>query len=89
MILTQVLAHNRKRLIASHYWIDDTFTASGLEAKLLQARAELLSGRRPAAVVAVSAEYDLDEADALAAMAALLRGVGPLTPILRAAARFD
>lgn len=89
MILTQVLSHSRKRLVASRYWIDDTFTASGLEAKLLQARAELLSGQRSAAVVAVSAEYDLDEADALAAMDALLRGIGPLRPILRAAARFD
>ncbi len=89
VILTQVLSHRRKRLVVSRYWIDDTFTASGLEAKLLQARAELLSGRRPAAVVAVSAEYEVDEADALAAMDALLRGIGPLTPVLRAAARFD
>ena len=89
MILTQMLSHGRKRLVASRYWIDDTFTASGLEAKLLQARAELLTGRRPAAVVAVSAEYELNEADALAAIDAFLRDVGPLTPVLRAAARFD
>lgn len=88
-ILTQILSHKRKRLIVSRYWIDDTYTASGLKAKLLQARAELLSGRRPAAVVAASAEYDLDEADALAAIDALMRRVGPLDPILRAAARFD
>lgn len=89
VILTEVLSHRRKRLVVSRYWVDDTFTASGLKAKLLQARAELLTGRRPAAVVAASAEYELDPADALAVIDSFLRQVGPLDPLLRAAARFD
>ena len=49
----------------------------------------LLAGRRPAAVVAASAEYELDPADALAVIDSFLRQVGPLDPLLRAAARFD
>jgi len=69
--VTEFSARGRKRVVVSLYWVDGRFVANPLQAKLLQAKAELLGGRTAAAVVALSTERSFD-AGAAAVAAALV-----------------
>ena len=85
---TRLLGAGReRRLVLSWYWVDGTFTASGLKAKLLQAKAELLTRRRAAAAIAIAAEYDELPEDALRLIDEFLAAAEPLEPMLARAAK--
>jgi len=80
---TRLIGRFRERRAVLHwYWIDHAFTASGLKGKLLQAKAELLTRRRPAAAIALAADYVEDPNDAVARINAFLKGAEPLAPLL-------
>jgi exosortase A len=58
--MTEFSSRTHKRVVLSVYWVDGRFVANLLEAKLLQAKAELLGGQRAAAVIALSTERGFD-----------------------------
>ena len=52
--------------------------------KLLQAKAALIGGRREAAFIALSAEFDSDPESAVATLRDFAAHLGPLEPALKA-----
>jgi exosortase A len=56
------------RIIWYWYWVDGRITGDPYFAKLLEAKAKLLGGRQPAAVIAVAAEYRTDPKEAETAL---------------------
>ncbi|MBL26768.1 MAG: hypothetical protein CMM50_04345 [Rhodospirillaceae bacterium] len=79
---TRLVQGDRQRVVVHWNWIDGEPTASKLTAKILQAHGELLSGRRGAAKIALSAEYEDDRDAALAAIDSLLAHLGSLDTML-------
>lgn len=73
------------RLVWYWYWIDGRYTRNSIEAKLLQAKANLLGGEQRAALVAVSTELPVDVAEARSVLEDWLRDDFPVTEMLRAA----
>ena len=53
---TRLKSGARERLVWHSYWVDGRFTRSPAQAKLLQAKADLLFGERRSGLIAVSAE---------------------------------
>ena len=76
-----------RRVVLSWFWVDGAFTASGLRAKLLQAKAELATRRRAAAAIAVAADYDEDPEPAVRRINEFLKAAEPLAPMLARAAQ--
>jgi exosortase A len=70
------------RLVYLWYWVGGRFTTDPLGAKLLQARAALLGGQDGAAVILLSAPYDVEPADASAAIEQALVALEPLEGFL-------
>ncbi len=56
----RIFADNRGRIIWYWYWVDGHVTGDPYFAKLLEAQAKLLGGRRPAAIFAIAADYRSD-----------------------------
>ena len=85
---TRLLGDMReRRVVLNWYWVDGAFTASGLRAKLAQARAELVTRRRAAAAIALAANYVEDPDDAVRLIDEFLKAAEPLAPMLARAAR--
>ena len=74
-----------RRLVWYWYWIDGKLTADPILAKLYEARAKLRGGSGAAAVVAVAADYQDQEAAAERILADFLRHLGPLKAALNEA----
>ena len=72
------------RIVASWMLVGDTLTTSAKVAKIAQLRSRLTGGTAPAAVIAVSAQYDRpeDRAQAVAAIEALLADMPPVGGVL-------
>jgi exosortase A len=82
---TQISLPGRKRrMVLSVYWVADRFETDPIKAKLLEARSELLAGRREAAFVAFSTDLDSDPAPDMATLADFAAHLPPLAPTLRA-----
>ena len=78
----QVRTGGENRLAYLWYWVGGRFTADPLAAKLLQAKAALLGGPEAAAVVVVSAPYDLEPSGARATIEQALAALEPLDRFL-------
>ena len=78
----QVRTGGETRLVYLWYWVGGRFTADPLAAKLLQAKAALLGGPEAAAVVVVSAPYDLEPTRARATIEQALAALEPLDRFL-------
>lgn len=76
----------QRRVVFSWYWVDGTFTANPIVAKLLRARARLLGGPAAAAVIAVASDYRDKPSEAIATLRTFLKGLAPLRPLLLKAA---
>lgn len=79
---TRLVQGDRQRVVVHWNWIDGESTTSRLTAKVLQAHGELLSGRRGAAKIALSAEYDDNREAAVEAINSLLANLGSLDAML-------
>jgi exosortase A len=82
--VTRISTPRGKRIIFSVYWVADRFVASAMTTKLLQAKAALIGGRREAAFIALSAEFDSDPESAVATLRDFAAHLGPLEPALKA-----
>jgi exosortase A len=78
----QVRVGTQTRLVYLWYWVGGRFAADPLAAKLLQAKAALLGGPDAAAVVVVSAPYDLEPSGARATIEQALAALEPLDRFL-------
>jgi EpsI family protein len=58
------IAGNQRRYIWRFYWVDSTFTANPIVAKLLEIKAKLFLGDQRAAVIAVATSEATNQADA-------------------------
>lgn len=87
VLAERIASTDRKRLIWYWYWVDGRFTASKIEAKLLQARARLMFENPAAAVIAVTADYQEGPSEAAAALQAFLDNVASFTMPLDVFAR--
>lgn len=87
VLAERIASTDRKRLIWYWYWVDGRFTASKIEAKLLQARARLMFENPAAAVIAVTADYQEGPSEAAAALQAFLDHVASFTVPLDVFAR--
>lgn len=76
----------QKRVVFSWYWVDGTFTANPIMAKLLRARARLLGAPAAAAMISVASDYRDQPSEAIATLRAFLKGLAPLKPLLIKAA---
>ena len=74
------------RAVVWWYWVDGQITNSTMRAKILQTRARLFGGNQAAAVVAVSAKYDRDPADAIVTVDRFLSESAPWDEYLAALA---
>jgi exosortase A len=81
--VTRISTPRGKRIIFSVYWVADRFVASAMTTKLLQAKAALIGGRREAAFIALSAEFDSDPESAVATLRDFAAHLGPLEPALK------
>jgi EpsI family protein len=69
------------------YWVDGRFTGNPYVAKLLETKVKLLGGERASAVIAVSAEYASNSADAEKALREFSSTLGGLAAMLSEASR--
>lgn len=74
----RVVSGDQTRLIWYWYWVDGRFTGDPYVAKLLQAKAKLLGGRRSAAIIAAAIDYSetpLEAEKSLTGFLSSLRGL--------------
>lgn len=84
---TRAIGRRAGRVIWHWYWVGGEFTASPLVAKLLQARATLLGGPKAAASIAIAADYQEQPGEAHASIAAFVKDIEGLAPLLQQAGR--
>jgi exosortase A len=80
--VVRAVSGRRARLIWYWYWVDGQFTGNPYVAKLLEAKARLLGGRRAAAIIAAAIDDGESAADAEKSLAAFLSGLRGLGPAL-------
>ncbi|SLN69061.1 Transmembrane exosortase (Exosortase_EpsH) [Oceanibacterium hippocampi] len=72
----------RRRIVLDFWWIDGGYGSGGVKAKIAQAKGELISGRRDAAAIVLSALYEDDPGAALKRIEDLLEHMAPIGPLL-------
>jgi len=74
---------DQRRYIWLLYWVDGTFTASPVVAKLLEVKAKLVSGDQRAAVVAIATPPALKASDDVALQSFLRDAFKPVEGLLK------
>jgi EpsI family protein len=74
----RIASGNKGRLIWYWFWVDGRMIGNPYAAKLFEAKAKLLGGRQPAAVIALAVDYRGDPASAENALHAFMRDAEPL-----------
>jgi len=72
----------RNRLVYYWYWVDGRFTASPQIAKLLYAKARLIGGVQPAAVIAIASDFPDKRREGARILEDFAARLAPLQPLL-------